>query len=123
MILGPVIGPLLGSYVADSYGWRWVFYINLPLGILALLGVLAFMPKGEVRRSRFDFLGFAFLSIAVAGLQLVLDRGPLKDWFGSNEIWIEATAAGLACYLFLVHSATSPHPFIPLALFARTATS
>jgi len=117
VLLGPMLGPILGGWLTDNYSWRWVFYINVPLGILAFLGVLAFIPNGEVRRSRFDFFGFALLSIAVAGLQLVLDRGPLKDWFGSGEIWVEATAAGLAFYLFMVHSATSPHPFIRPALF------
>jgi MFS transporter, DHA2 family, multidrug resistance protein len=112
VLIGPMLGPILGGWLTDNYSWRWVFYINVPLGILAFLGVAAYMPDGKMRRSRFDFLGFALLSIAVAGLQLVLDRGPIKDWFGSNEIWIEATAAGLAFYLFMVHSATSPHPFI-----------
>jgi len=117
VILGPVIGPILGGWLTDQYSWRWVFYINLPLGILAFLGMLAYLPKDEVRRSRFDMFGFALLSIAVASLQLVLDRGPLKDWFGSREIWIETTAAGLAFYLFIVHSATSANPFISPALF------
>ncbi|MDB5988135.1 MAG: EmrB/QacA family drug resistance transporter [Nevskia sp.] len=117
VLLGPMLGPILGGWLTDSYSWRWVFYINVPLGILAFLGVLAFLPDGDKRRSRFDFFGFALLSIAIAALQVVLDRGPLKDWFGSNEIWIEATVAGLAFYLFVVHSATSPHPFIRPALF------
>jgi DHA2 family multidrug resistance protein len=112
VLIGPMLGPILGGWLTDNYSWRWVFYINVPLGILAFLGVAAYLPHGQTRRSRFDFFGFAMLSIAVAGLQLVLDRGPIKDWFGSNEIWIEATAAGLAFYLFMVHSATSPHPFI-----------
>jgi len=117
VLLGPMLGPILGGWLTDNYSWRWVFYINVPLGILAFLGVLAFLPDTETRRSRFDFFGFALLSIAIAGLQLVLDRGPLKDWFGSSEIWIEATVAGLAFYLFMVHSATSPQPFIRPSLF------
>jgi len=117
VLLGPMIGPILGGWLTDNYSWRWVFYINLPLGILAFLGVLLYMEEGQTRRSRFDFFGFALLSIAIAGLQLVLDRGPLKDWFGSAEIWTEAAACGLAFYLFLVHSATSKAPFIRPALF------
>jgi DHA2 family multidrug resistance protein len=116
-VLGPMLGPILGGWLTDNYSWRWVFYINLPLGILAFLGMLAFLPKDNPRHSRFDFFGFALLSIAVAGLQLVLDRGPTNDWFSSRETWIEAVAAGLACYLFVVHSATSKHPFVPLTLF------
>lgn len=117
VLLGPMLGPILGGWLTDNYSWRWVFYINVPLGILAFVGLLAFLPEGETRRSRFDFFGFALLSIAIAALQLVLDRGPLKDWFGSSEIWIEATVAGLAFYLFMVHSATSPNPFIRPSLF------
>lgn len=117
VLLGPMLGPILGGWLTDNYSWRWVFFINVPLGLLALVGVASFMPNGETRRSRFDFFGFALLSIAVASLQLVLDRGPIKDWFGSSEIWIEAISCGLAFYLFAVHSATHPAPFIRPALF------
>ncbi|MGH8456331.1 MAG: DHA2 family efflux MFS transporter permease subunit [Stenotrophobium sp.] len=117
VLLGPMLGPILGGWLTDNYSWRWVFYINVPLGILAFLGVVAFLPKGETRRSRFDFTGFALLSLAIGALQLMLDRGSLKDWFGSTEIWIEATVAGLGLYLFLVHSATNRNPFIRLSMF------
>ena len=118
VLLGPMIGPILGGWLTDQYSWRWVFYINVPLGVLAFLGVMAYLPEGQKRRTGFDFFGFALLSIAITALQLVLDRGPLKDWFGSTEVWIEAVAAGLAFYLFMVHSATAAHPFIRPALFA-----
>jgi len=94
-----------------------VFYINVPLGIMALMGILAYLPKGEPRRSRFDLFGFALLSLAIGALQIMLDRGSLKDWFSSTEIWIEATLAGLAFYLFIVHSVTSRNPFIHLSMF------
>ncbi|MDR3416546.1 MAG: DHA2 family efflux MFS transporter permease subunit [Nevskia sp.] len=117
VLLGPMLGPILGGWLTDHYSWRWVFYINVPLGVLAFLGVAAYMPDGDRRRSRFDFPGFALLSIAVGGLQLMLDRGSLKDWFASTEIIVEATVAGLAFYLFLVHSATSRQPFIRPSLF------
>ncbi|HZP11283.1 MAG TPA: DHA2 family efflux MFS transporter permease subunit [Nevskiaceae bacterium] len=117
VLIGPMIGPILGGWLTDNYSWRWVFYINLPLGILAFLGVLAFLPHGETRKSRFDFFGFALLALFVVSLQLGLDRGPLMDWFGSTEIWIEFTLAALALYLFAVHSATTAHPFFRPALF------
>jgi len=117
VLLGPMLGPILGGWLTDNYSWRWVFYINLPFGILAFLGVLAFMPKGSRRESRFDFIGFALLGIAVAALQLMLDRGPLLDWFGSNEIRIYATLTGLGLYLFIVHCLTSQEPFIHPSLF------
>ncbi len=116
-VLGPMVGPILGGWLTDNYSWRWVFYINLPLGILTFLGMVAFLPNDKARHAQFDFFGFALLSVAVAAFQLVLDRGPIKDWFGSREIWIEAVTAGLAFYMFVVHSATSRQPFIPLLLF------
>jgi DHA2 family multidrug resistance protein len=117
VVLGPLLGPIIGGWLTDNQSWRWVFYINLPLGVLAFAGVLAFMPKGGRRASKFDFTGFALLAIAVAALQLMLDRGPLLDWFGSTEICIEATVAALAFYLFVVQTFTSDEPFIHPALF------
>ena len=108
VILGPIIGPALGGWLTDDYSWRWVFYINLPVGVLASIGILIFMHETRHgRREAFDFFGFATLSLAIGALQMLLDRGELKDWFGSTEIWIEATIAGLCFYLFVVHTATA----------------
>jgi DHA2 family multidrug resistance protein len=108
VILGPIIGPALGGWLTDDYSWRWVFYINLPVGVLASIGILIFMhaPR-HAHREAFDFFGFATLSVAIGALQMMLDRGELKDWFGSTEIWTEATIAGLSFYLFVVHTATA----------------
>jgi len=117
VVIGPMLGPIIGGWLTDNYSWRWVFYINLPLGVLAFMGVLAYLPDGSSRRSRFDFQGFALMVVAISALQLMLDRGPTLDWFGSTEICIEAVAAGLAFYLFVVHCATSEDPFIHPALF------
>jgi DHA2 family multidrug resistance protein len=118
VLIGPMLGPVLGGWLTDHYSWRWVFYVNLPMGILAFLGVMAFLPQGETKRTRFDFLGYGLLALAIGALQLTLDRGPLQDWFESKEIWIEAVIAGLALYLFIVHSATSKHPFFRPGLFS-----
>ncbi len=108
VILGPIIGPALGGWLTDNYSWRWVFYINVPFGVLAALGILIFIRETRHgRREAFDWFGFATLSLAIGALQMLLDRGELKDWFGSTEIWIEATIAGLAFYLFVVHTATA----------------
>jgi DHA2 family multidrug resistance protein len=108
VILGPIIGPALGGYLTDYYNWRWVFYINLPFGVLAAIGILVFIHESRHgHREPFDFFGFASLSLAIGALQMLLDRGELKDWFGSVEIWIEATIAALALYLFIVHTATA----------------
>ena len=118
VMVGPILGPTLGGYLTEYYSWRWAFYINLPVGVLALLGVIAFVPEATARAKRgFDFFGFALLSIAIGALQLMLDRGTLLDWFDSTEIVLEATIAALALYLFLVHMFTAEQPFIEPGLF------
>jgi DHA2 family multidrug resistance protein len=95
-----------------------VFYINVPFGILAFLGILSFLPEGAIRRSRFDFFGFTALSVGVAAFQIMLDRGQLKDWFSSTEIWIEATVSAVAFYLFVIHMLTTTRQrFVSPALF------
>ena len=116
--IGPILGPALGGWLTENYSWRWVFYINVPFGILAFLGIAGFMPETEIRKSRFDFFGFAMLSLAIGAFQVMLDRGQTQDWFASTEIWIEAIVAGLAFYLFIVHTFTTDKPsFVSLALF------
>jgi DHA2 family multidrug resistance protein len=108
VILGPIIGPALGGWLTDQYNWRWVFFINVPVGLLAAAGILIFIrDTRRAHRESFDFFGFATLSLAIGALQMFLDRGELKDWFGSTEIWVEATIASLALYLFVVHTATA----------------
>ncbi|MGB9647479.1 MAG: DHA2 family efflux MFS transporter permease subunit [Stellaceae bacterium] len=108
VILGPIIGPALGGWLTDQYNWRWVFFINVPAGVLAAAGILIFIRETRHgRREGFDFFGFATLSLAIGALQMLLDRGELKDWFGSPEICVEAAISGLAIYLFIVHTATA----------------
>ena len=107
-IMGPIMGPALGGWLTQDYSWRWIFFINLPVGVLCTLGVLVFIRQTRnVHYEPFDFVGFLTLSLGVGALQLMLDRGELKDWFHSSEIWIEATVAGLGFYLFTVHTATT----------------
>jgi MFS transporter, DHA2 family, multidrug resistance protein len=107
-MLGPIVGPALGGYLTDNFTWRWVFYINLPVGVLCAIGIAVFIHETRhAHRERFDVFGFAMLSLAVGAVQMMLDRGELKDWFGSTEIWIEATVAGLCVYLFTIHTATA----------------
>jgi MFS transporter, DHA2 family, multidrug resistance protein len=115
--VGPIIGPALGAWLTEHLTWRWVFYINVPIGALCFFGLYSFMPESDTRRSRFDVFGFATLSIAIIALQLMLDRGQSKDWFNSTEIWIEATCGLLAAYLFVVHMATARDPFIHPRMF------
>jgi DHA2 family multidrug resistance protein len=86
-IPGPIMGPALGGWLTYDYSWRWVFYINLPVGVLCTLGILVFLRKPRnVHREPFDFVGFLTLSLGIGALQLMLDRGELKDWFHSSEI-------------------------------------
>jgi DHA2 family multidrug resistance protein len=117
VMVGPILGPTLGGYLAENYSWRWIFYINLVVGVLAFLGLSAFLPETRRDRPRFDWFGFAALSIALGAFQMMLDRGEQLDWFGSTEIVVEAVAAGLASYLFLAHTFTAERPFIEPDLF------
>ena len=107
-MLGPIMGPALGGWLTYEYSWRWVFFINVPVGVLCILGNLIFIRQTRhVHREPFDFIGFLTLSLGIGALQLMLDRGELKDWFHSSEIWLEATVAGLGFYLFTVHTVTT----------------
>jgi len=118
VMVGPILGPTLGGYLTDAYNWRWVFYVNVPFGIVAVAGLVFFLRDTERNTSlRFDWLGFAVLSLGIGALQLMLDRGEQKDWFSSTEIVVEAVLAGLGIYLFVVHLFTAKKPFIPPRIF------
>jgi len=116
--IGPILGPALGGWLTENYNWRWVFYINVPFGLLSAFGTLAFISETQPRKSRFDFFGFATLSLAIGAFQMMLDRGQLKDWFNSTEICITAAIAALSMYLFIVHMLTTREsPFVSAGLF------
>jgi DHA2 family multidrug resistance protein len=117
VLIGPIIGPALGGWLTENHSWRWVFYINIPFGIFSVLGILAYLRETVARRTRFDFFGFATLSLAIGALQIMLDRGQLLDWFSSTEIWTEAIVSAVAFYLFLVQTFTARDPFVSPALF------
>jgi MFS transporter, DHA2 family, multidrug resistance protein len=107
-MMGPISGPLLGGWLTDNFSWRWIFFVNVPVGILCVLGIIVFIrARGNVHREPFDVFGFLTLSFAIGAMQLMLDRGELKDWFHSREIWFEATIAALSFYMFAVHTATT----------------
>lgn len=118
IMVGPILGPTLGGYLTDMYSWRWVFYVNVPFGVAASIGLWAFFKDNKHNASlKFDFSGFAILAIAVGALQLMLDRGTDKDWFSSTEVVTECVIAALGLYLFLVHMMTAKNTFIPRQLF------
>lgn len=118
VLVGPVIGPTLGGWLTDSLSWRWAFFINLPIGVIAYFGLAASLSKRRSGTPRpFDVTGFVLLSLALGLFQLMLDRGQQKDWFESTEIVAEAFFCVVALYMFVVHSLTKPHPFVDLRLF------
>ena len=112
-VFGPVVGPTLGGYLTEYSDWRWIFWINVPIGLLALAGVLAFLP--ETRRDvgkRLDVFGFITLALGIGALQMLFDRGQRFDWFESPEIIVEAAVCALGLYLFAAHSLTHRNPFL-----------
>jgi MFS transporter, DHA2 family, multidrug resistance protein len=118
VMLGPIMGPTLGGWLTDNYSWRWVFLVNLPFGVLTVLGLSTFMSESKTNRDvPFAWFGFLTLSLGIGALQMMLDRGEDQGWFGSTEIIAEAVLAGVGFYFFIADSVTSRRPFIPLGIF------
>jgi DHA2 family multidrug resistance protein len=106
VMVGPILGPTLGGWLTDSYDWRWVFFINIPVGMLATYGILRYIrPTPATRRMLFDSFGFVSLSLSVGSLQLLMDRGQQNDWFSSTETWVEASVLIVALTYFVAHTA------------------
>jgi MFS transporter, DHA2 family, multidrug resistance protein len=118
VMIGPIMGPILGGILTEYYSWRWVFFINLPVGIVTVIGLLTCMGESEGNRGlAFDWVGFTALSIAIGALQLLLDRGEQLGWFDANEILVMAIVSGAAFYFFIAHSLTTERPFISMEIF------
>jgi DHA2 family multidrug resistance protein len=118
VMIGPIMGPMLGGWLTEYYSWRWIFYINLPFGIVTVIGLVVFMDDTEGNRTlSFDWLGFAAFGIAIGAFQLMLDRGEQLGWFDSGEIVLLAIVSASALYFFLAHSLTTARPFIPIDIF------
>ena len=118
VMIGPILGPVLGGWLTDNYNWRWVFLVNLPVGILCWLLMARFMPKTETHQRKFDMFGFILLGLALVGLQLFLDRGEQNDWLSSWEIRLELGLAIAAGWMFIVHMVTSRTPLFERSMFA-----
>ena len=116
IMVAPIFGPMIGGWLTQSYDWRWCFYINLPIGIPAVLILLWLLPGRPINKRYFDGLGFAALALGVATLQLLLDRGQHEDWLQSWEIRIEAIIALSAIWIFFVHQATTKKPMFDTEL-------
>jgi len=109
VMVGPILGPTLGGWLTDSYNWRWVFFINIPVGLIAFYGIGRYIPAVPgARRMQFDLFGFTTLSITIGALQMLLDRGQQNDWFSSTETWVEALVCAGAFIYFLAHTVTTP---------------
>jgi len=113
VVIGPVIGPTLGGYMAETYTWRYAFYAIFPVGVLGVLGLRAFLLPDRSRSPKpLDWTGFLALSIGLAATQLVLSRGQRLDWFESLEIQAEALIAVVAFWIFAMHIMTARQPFL-----------
>jgi DHA2 family multidrug resistance protein len=117
IMVAPIIGPTLGGWLTESFDWRWVFLINLPVGALCVAMLLLYMPETKINIRRFDFFGFGMLALAVGALQLMLDRGAENGWFESAETWFELGLVVAGMWVFIVHSLTAKMPFIDLRIF------
>ena len=118
VMLGPILGPTLGGFLTENYSWHWVFLINLPVGIVTVIGLMLFMEETRTQKElRFDWYGFAALAIGIGALQMMLDRGEQAGWFDSGEIiaWLIVSIAGF--YYFFAHSLTTDEPFVRFEVF------
>ncbi|MBU3070020.1 DHA2 family efflux MFS transporter permease subunit [Aestuariicella sp. G3-2] len=116
IMIGPITGPVLGGILTDTLSWRWVFYVNLPIGIPTLLLLIWLLPSRPVSERKLDRFGFLILAVGLVSLQLLLDRGNHKDWFSSWEIIIELIIALSAFWIFYVHTKMTRNPLFPNAL-------
>jgi DHA2 family multidrug resistance protein len=117
--IGPVLGPVLGGWLTEDLSWRWVFYINVPIGIATVLGLFVFLKETPFStRTRLDWVGFGALALGIGAFQLMLNRGETLDWFSAHEIIVEACLAGLGLFIFLVQTVLAPKPFLSPRLFA-----
>ena len=122
IVVAPIIGPTLGGWITDNYSWRWIFYINLPVGILAVLLANMFIEDPPYIRNRkpgrIDYIGFGLMAIGLAALQLVLDKGQEDDWFSSNFIVTAAVISAIALIAFIIWELMTDEPIVDLRIFA-----
>jgi DHA2 family multidrug resistance protein len=118
IMIGPILGPIIGGWLTESGSWRWVFYVNVPVGALALAMLAISLPARPQRTRRFDLAGFAMIGLGLAATQLLLDRGTQIYWFQSVEAWIYAGVILSAIWMAIIHFATARNPLFEPALFA-----
>ena len=121
-VLGPVLGPLLGGYLTDNYSWRWIFYINVPVGLIAIVLISSFVfdPAYQERRGegeKVDYMGIAFLGLGLGSLQVVLDKGQRDDWFSSHFIVTLSIVAAVSLIAFVFRELSQERPIVDLKIF------
>jgi DHA2 family multidrug resistance protein len=122
-VVAPAIGPTLGGWVTDSYSWRWIFLMNLPVGLMAIYLVLRyvddppFLKRTTLHESKIDYFGFGLLAVGVGFLQIVLDKGQEDDWFGSNFILTLSIIAVIALVALVIWELHVKHPILDIRLF------
>ncbi|HSB54694.1 MAG TPA: DHA2 family efflux MFS transporter permease subunit, partial [Gemmatimonadales bacterium] len=119
VMVGPTLGPTLGGWITDNYSWPWIFYINIPLGILAAMMTWRFVPEpfhANERADHIDWLGLALLIAGIGSLQIMLERGESKDWFQTTEIRVEAVVAAISLAWFVWHELRTDHPVVDLRI-------
>jgi DHA2 family multidrug resistance protein len=120
IVVAPILGPVLGGWLTDSYSWRWVFYINLPIGIISLLMTRAFIfdpPYLRTESSRVDYWGIGLLAVGIGALQILLDKGQEEDWFSSHFMTALAVLSVIALVVFIVHEWVTHEPVVDLRVF------
>lgn len=116
-VMGPILGPLIGGYITEYYNWRWVFYVNLPIGAVILAMLYFLLPSRKIEKRGFDLFGFSMFALGLAALQLVLDRGQQLDWLDSTSIWIGIGCVIIGFWVFIVHMLTGKNTLLTPAIF------
>lgn len=120
IVAAPVLGPTLGGWITQNYSWRWVFYINVPIGIISLILIYLYVfdpPYIKRGSMRFDTWGMGMLAIGMGALQIMLDKGQEDDWFGSRFITTLAVTASVMLTAFIIRELRTPQPLVKLSLF------
>lgn len=114
VMVGPTIGPTLGGWLTDNYGWPWIFYVNIPVGILAAAMIIGYVhdPEGQKRPPSIDYIGIALLAMSVGSLQYLLENGQRDDWFDSRSIIVLALTAAVGGMVLVWRELTTDHPVI-----------